>query len=873
MTEINLKKPIHLEDVPNIARYLAPKDYQQLIPPGYEELMGSELNEDNPDKPFIKLILKKAEMSGANIIEIPLAYFNGQLAEVEVPLFLLEKSTVKTGVDYFGKDNNLILNMNQLLYATIQHRLADYTRVIGTSDRKVYVSLLRTDIRALRNFIQFEKPNTYNAKKKVENIYTVLPYKVHKYNSEMKIGELIKNTNISEKDWKQIYKDIGQYLQFTSESSMQESNKIVLNPEKKGLFKAPGLSLAKDGSCFTCIFPEAQNIPARNKTHVLTNGFELDQGDLSYIQQNNHFEKGVITSLDSTRKAVIVFHSMDKESLRFVAGELEVSSRIAKSLIVEVDKSDFDFDQETNIAVEVGKTYYPNFQPFSLGKDINGKSFDLYQLKEIEILSIVPNSMAGSFRITMRTTRFAGNARIVSKTGLKGVTKVKPDSGFIAFAPKENIINSLENKELSTYLSKKEYNTYRTIPAEEFKGWKKKRVDIVTGMNAVKAGENTIVLAQACLAVDMGYYKPSLKGPNKEYENVLNSLDPKEIQAAADSLPEFVYINENGLPVKCFVGLVDIIYTELGSTYAKFKPQSFSFEAGWVIKQNHPELYKHIFQNYLETDKTYVALELYKILQDPKGLLRKDENLPRYNVAQIRKNMFDVKEDMFRQFNTLFRSRSKLLSPEWNPKGFYIDLTKEKGPLIRIPSAQTLNFFVGSLPNGEYSYGEILFNISKILMAILGRHDGNMNIESKTVNFNSNLHWIFTNNPDNNRSMLYDAYMKNIKGLVYSSETSHRMLTQSFIKPLIPGTSLKQVVDCLVPDNVIVYLNPHLYKKMLYQSGYERIADPDQPFLQLLQEASNLQTNELRLQFKDVVQEHLDDVPSSILNRNPFLTC
>ncbi len=871
----NLKKPIRVEDVPSIPRYLQPSDFQLLIPQGYEEFMEVELNEINPEKPSIILRIKKAEMATANTIEIPLAYFNGEMAEVEVPLFLLETSTVKTGVDYFGKDNHLILNMNQLIYLTIQHRLADYARIIGKSDRKIYVALLRSDLRALRNFIQFEKPNTHNAKKKVENIYSILPYKVHKYSSDIIIGENFKFNNLSEKDWKRIYKDIGKYLQFTSESSMQESNKVVLNPLIKSLYKAPGYSLAKDGTCFTSIFPPAQNVPARNKTHVLTNGCELDKADRSYIQQLNHFENGVITPLDDTRKAIVVFHPMNKETLRFVAGELEVSTRIATALITEYPKFDLDFKEESDIKVKVGETYHPEFKPFSLGLDLNGEDYNVYQLKDIEILSIAPNGMAGNYRITARTTKFAGNSRIVSQSGLKGVTKVKPDNGVVAFAPKNTIMDSLDDKELAQYLSDRNYNSYRTIDPKQLKGWKKRNVDIVTGMNAVKAGSNTIALAQACLAVELGYYVPSLKGAKKEYANILNSLDPKEINDAANSLPEFVYINDDGIPSKCFVGLVDIVYTELGSTYAKFKPQSFSFEAGWVVKQNQPELFEHIFSNYLETDKNYVTLELYEILQDPQGLLRADNNLPRYNVAQIRKNMFNIKEDMFRQFNTLFKSRSKLLSQEWNPKGFYIDLTKEKGPLIRIPSAETLNFFVSVLPNGEYSYGEILFNISKIIMAILGRHDGNLSIdtENSNINFNSNLHWIFTNNPENKRSMLYDAYMKNIKGLVYSSETSHRMLIQSFIKPRIPGASLKQVVDCMVPDNVIVYLNPHLYKKMLYQSGYERIADPDQPYLPLLQEASALNTNELRLQFKEAVQQSLDDVPSGILNRNPFLTC
>lgn len=40
-------------------------------------------------------------------------------------------------------------------------------------------------------------------------------------------------------------------------------------------------------------------------------------------------------------------------------------------------------------------------------------------------------------------------------------------------------------------------------------------------MNAVKAGSNTIALAQAALAVELGYYKPSAKGVNKTIKVLL----------------------------------------------------------------------------------------------------------------------------------------------------------------------------------------------------------------------------------------------------------------------------------------------------------------------------------------------------------------
>ena len=875
----NRRKPMRVQDIPEIPRFLSLDDYEQVIPKGYEDIIETELNLINPLRPAIVLRIKKAEMRGNSTVEIPQAYFNSLAAEVEVCDFIFETSTVKTGVDYFGADSYLRKNRNEVLYYVLQHRFASYARILSEGEnRRLYVSLLKTDIKRLKDFIQFETPRTYNAVSKVEHTFAIIPYRVHKYTSDQVVGERLGYVSISEQDWKAIYKDLGKYLQPTSESSMQKNNKITLNtPDVNGVFRpiyrAPGYSLAKDGSCFTTIFPEAQNIPARLKTHILSNGYELQDFQPTCFQQDYVFAQGQMTPLDKcTRKAIVVFHSMNEQTLRFVAGELEVSPRIAKALVVDIKKFDLEFSSEEDILIKVGETYYPKFKPFNIGKDIDGDDYTLYGLKEFEVLSITPNGNAGSFRITLRLVKFSGNARIISKTGLKGVTKVKSDIGFIALAPKETGFDSIKDKVLSEYLASKDYNSWTTVKSEELDGWKKHKVDIVAGMNAVKAGSNTIVLAQAALAVEMGYYKPQPKGANKNYHGIIDTLDVQEVQDAADSLPEFVYINESGLPVKCFVGLVNIMYTELGSTYAEFKPQSFSFEAGYVIKQNNEVLYQHIFDNYVEKDKSSVALELYKILNDPTCLLNEDDDLPYYTVSEIRKGMFNVKNDLFRERNSLYRSSSKLLS-SWNEKGFIIDLSKEGGPLIRIPSAETLSFFVTQMPNGEFSYGEILTNITRILMSILGRTEDNLDNmpNANPSSFRPNLTWIFNKDRTSTRQSQYDLYMKNIRGIIYSSESASQMIVQSFIKPKIPGVSLKQVVDCLVPNDVVVILDNYLYRKILRQSGYLHLIDKDEPYMDILKEAASYDTNELRMEHREEVQSVLDESPLGFLNRNPFL--
>ena len=888
ITSANRKRPIKVEELPNIPRYLKDDQLHLLLPLGYDDIVSCYVDDTILTNKKLILKFKNAEFKGNDEVVINKSLYNSLEADVETPMFLLETSTLKTGKRYFDKthkDNKQILNVNQILYLIIQHRLALFARKLAERpDRKIYVSLLRTDInKRLSKFIEWVKPNTHNALTKIENTYAIITNRVHEYGSEKCIGDYLDNNGITEYYWRLIFKDISNYLLPTSETSMSKSNKVTLSASSSVLFRAPGYYYNQANSCFDTIFPSKQNVPARFKTHILSNAVTLQKPQLSNFQQLCHFDNGIVSSLDNTtRQAVVVFHPMDLKSKRFICGESEASSSIAKTEVIVTESFNLDFSVNAeDVYIEQGKTYTPNGEPFVLGLDLDGNEHVLKEYRSIEILELEPNATAGTYYLKVKGVKWAGNARLVSYSGFKGVTKIRPDNGFIVFAPKdrnnkqltfEEHLSKRKNGEasLGRYIDNKQYDSFTTINTDDLKGCQKLSVDIVTGMNAIKAGENTIVLGQAALAVKLGFYTPTPKGRNGEYKNILNTRDVNEIQAAADSLPPFVYVDANGNAVKCHIGLIDVMYTELGSTYAKFKPQSFSFEAGWVIKQNHPELYDHIFSTYLETDKVEISKELFKILKDENGALRADEQLPIYSIEAIRKKMFNINEDLFRVRTSSFKSRSRLLDEEWN-KGFYIDLTKHKGPLIRVPSAKTLNYFINLLPSGEYSYHEILFSISKIILAILGRTEQNMDMNIKDPN--PNLYWIFNKTKDSDRTSLYSAYLSNVKGVLYSSPSMSHMFVQSFIKPRIPGFSLKQVVDSLVPNDVILVTNKHLYNRALKQSGFTHIFNPSAEVnhVDVLKLCSEVRDNSSRQSCKELLTEALNDVPLGIFMRNPML--
>ena len=904
INHVNRRRPLKVEEVPNIPRYLKEEELHLLIPTGYDDIVKFEIDKSISDVTNVLLRIQQPEFSGNDTVVIRKTLWNSLESGVEVPMFLMETSTNKVGKDYFGKDKKQILNINQLIYLVLQHRFADYARRIAIKpDTRIYTGLLKSDIKRIAEYIEYVCPNTYNAQKKIEHTYAIIPYRVHEYNIDMVIGNKLNNISLIEAQWKNIFFDIGHYVQPTSETSMSKSNKVTLNVDGTSIFRAPGYHYDAKNKCYLSLFPQKQNIPARYKTHILGNAINLAKPEQSYLQQECYFENGVITPLSNTYKqAVVVFHDMDDKTLKFVCGETYVTSNIPRTLVIEEKSLNIEFkpdeDDKSYINIEQGKIYDCDFNDFCIGTKVDNEDLIYKECKSIEVitLEVTPSN---THYVRLRIIAYAGNARLISHSGFKGVTVTVKDNGFIAFANKNSdgtsksfsehfdqlnikkakhisgkrssknntvepssVFNDLIN--IGHYLDSKDYDNCTVIKEDELNGLKKLKVDMVTGMNAVKANSNTIVLAQAQLAVKLGYYKPSPKGPDGEYENILNTKDIKEIQDAADSLPDFVYINGEGIATKCHIGLVNIMFTELGKTYANFKPQSFSFEAGWTIKKNHPELYKHIFNTYLEHNKVNVVKELYKILKDERGVLRKEEHLPLYDSDIIRKDMFDIKEDLFRTQTSNFPSQSKLLDKNWN-KGFYIDLTKYSGPLIRIPSAQTLSFFVNKLPSNEYSYDTILLDISKIILAILGRDEKNMEMNIPSFNLRPNFHWIWNRTANTNRQSQYEKYLDTVEKILYSG----RMLVQSLIKPKIPGVSLKQTVEVTLPDDVVVVTNHKLYYQICKQAGFNHVLDDSN--METLKACSELNQEDSLSSVKSILNDILNDVPKAMMMRQPYL--
>lgn len=591
----------------------------------------------------------------------------------------------------------------QVLYLLLAHRFKQFASLKNGTP---YLGLIAQDMENLNKWNTYNTPNTYNKRKRIENSFAIIQYE--------RLADLTKdlpavlfNAPTPSKFPKN--------LSLSSVGAAERSNVVTLHSGQGQMFRAPAYRETEKG--FYCIFKSGQNVPARMQSHVINDTYELASPGHSLIQQDNVLTPNGIVPKDNTlRPTIVVFHPFE-EGDRFIAGEGEASEEFTSTL---VRVSSYIEEHFASVA-EVG-TYKGDTQ---IGTTLLGEPVVLRGYKEVEIIDIIPVGQAK--RVVYEGIREAGNARMISNTGLKCVTKTVKDTGTVTFEG----LGSIE-------------------------------VDLVIGMNSNKGKSNAIVLAQACLAVQLGLYTPKKNG-------LLNSLDEEEINTAASKLPPFTYSTGENV----YVGLVYMQFTELCSTYTAMREQAFAFEAGRVIHDNSPELYQYIWDNYLEEDKIAAAKELFSIYTEAHA------PLPSYDAEEARKVF--TRNHLVLNTVQQFPSDSILLDEEWNKNGFYVCG-------IRIPSAASLSLFSGMLKTGETIYHVNLVNASKIILEVLTKGK----VSEYTL----------------------EKYKKGIKDTLYSSQR----LVQSFIKPKIPGIGMKQITEALLPPNTVLITNDRIYNKLKAES-------------------------------------------------------
>lgn len=774
------------------------------------------------------------------------------------------------------KNKEFTLNQNQVLYLMLLYRFEQFRPM-----ERPFLNLITQDINSIVRYIRYSLPSAYNDRVKVSKSTVVVYYDKFSRLADAFPNAFI-NGSLDEPKWKTFLST--HKLALSSVTAMQKTNTIVLKQDDSQMYRSPAYYETDTG--FYSIFKSGQNVPARFQSHVINFAYKVCNPSQSVLQQDNLIVDGKLTPKDATfRETLVVFHPFDGD--RFIAGEGEISYRMAETLI-EVSINIENCFLELN--VEKGKTYKVETKDFVLGTNLLNEEVFISDFKEFTVNSIKSTGINGSLRLNIVGFKQAGNARVVSNTGIKSVTKVVPNLGKIVFASKPEVLesNTLETFELGLQASIDAFNSndvskkqptdiellqkrYPNIDINALEQYPNASElvddntltvypDMIIGMNSTKGKSNTIVLAQACLAVKLGYYVPKEKFG---FKGLLDTLNEKEINEAAKSLPEFVYTDKFGKEVKVFVGLAYMQFTELCSTYTRFKHQSFSFESGRVLatdNEDSKKLFEHIWENYLEQDKLDAAKEFFKIYMSAStGIFDNSDNLPVYNLKEL--NEIFTTNDLVLTTVNQFPSDSLLLDEDWN-KGFFIDLSKyQNAPVIRIPSAKSLKLFSGVLKNGDTIYHTNLVNVSKIISGCLKGPEGNYRLNT-----------VYSKDKSRDTPALaFNRYIGNIMSTLFSSEDESQRLVQSFIKPKIPGVSFKQVTETLLPDDTVLFCDDKVFNRIKKQYLIDAPQSPTENDVVMMLLMKQIQeSDDIELQ-KELFEQLNNQCPYVLGIRSPSL--
>jgi len=790
-------------NVPDFEKDIFIENIQSLIPAGYSHIVQGSYS-SNTDT--FDLYFENAE-NGKKYIKIPSRIFMPSERKNIFPNFVLEVST-HTGKRFnYSKNSGYIINQNQMLYLIILHRLMQYD-----GRATIYAGLLRSDIMSLANCGEYNSYSSVNAKKKSANYISIIsPWTSvagkDKDGNEfidlvMKdpIGEFLSNddrkVSMSNKLLTAIFRDLP--IQPASESMAAENGKFVVYPHDKMFYRCAGYTSAmkqyenESFPVIRSIYGRKSNLPSRLKTHVISDCYNFSDNDacLFYEDMNES-----LSSVDKTIKnAFIIFDDMNDSTGRLLCGEIEASETFSSNVIYkdEVIRERFE-----TILIKEGEDVINSKGKFILGTNEEDEIIALYGFNTVKIISIEYTGYGNSCKIVARCSKQIGSSKALSTTGIKGMTKPKPDLGKVLVLDSQGLPILEEDGSVIGF-----------------------DIDLVVGMNSVKGKSNTIFLARAGLSSYMGISDTP----------VLHSMNEDQINKEAAKIGKCLWIQKNGDEVVkklVWFGIVQIRVNELSYMYNNVKPQKFMAESGRYLRNGgYEEVFKKIWDLGIDPDMKAIVIELQKILDDHKGFYAAPDDLPilthdhlLYGYGSDKVKMFEL-SDCQNDMQPLLPYDSKMLDEEWN-LGWYLDLRKlnKDFGLVRMPSAKLINTLTSVLPDGRMSYPMIFDYASRIVEICItikedktyGDRDLPFLVDIKSGDLTKNA-----------GQKLVPKYLDIVHGMIYKKKdfiSSHTKLIDIFMKPQVLGIGMKQMTDSIIPQGTAVILDDHAYDKLAQKTG------------------------------------------------------
>lgn len=519
--------------------------------------------------------------------------------------------------------------------------------------------LLKNDVQALLSNGVHVKPVSYNAWKKFNSRVVIL--KPHRTGPSGEIlpwicfGDCVR-PDAHKRDADELMRMICQFN--PSPAGASTPPKGILNIFTPEMERYDAIGYIETPTHFQTIFNPAKivSITERLKTHVIGDAIQVEDPDKSFLTFKNSDQANFIIN------AVVVFDEAQDETgskpFYLACGEIRAARRFCQKYVLPVNVKRIFADE---ITVEKDAILDRNAIIGKLdGKPVRIKTaFGSYR-----VLNIVKMPGEKQWKLEIQGRVQIGSARIISSTGLKGVTVPVSKLGSI------------------------------TYQGRRFK------VDLVCGPTNLKAKGNTIALAQLALQA---------KFDNTQYD--VNSMTADEINAIIQPIGKVDYVDEKGVARKVYAGVIPVQITELASETSSFNPPKILPETIMNLgRLGNKALVDALMVDGVDEKYLDCLTEIFEILYDSKNIRNLkvfEPNDPRL-IAKLKDKIIDSSTFGNKQPDEL------LLSP--HNKGFFL---KVEGRLLRMPSCDLIQKLTDQVEHtGEYRYPAFFRHAQLILLNI-----------------------------------------------------------------------------------------------------------------------------------------------------------
>lgn len=537
-------------EVPNYEQNLSVEDAVVLIETALQNL-GKDI-EVVPGPNGIAIGIYDAEDRRSEI-SIPARLFAPEAWGFAFPMYLLERSTaMRSKVDYFGSNpdfNQCIVNQNKMLFMILQQN-AEVQRSFEDNSIDFIVNSTEMDVRNLMSGCEFRIQNSYNSTLKAQHAMVVVsPFVFNNTSGTWEWRRIADNfgltdrmytlgyhigngrRQLTERDMDRLMRDLPVHP--TSESMLSTSNKLIVKPYNSALYKAAAFGYHKLPTgqiAVDTLFENKASIPSRWKTHILADAFIAHRPD-------EPLDSRMPEKDDTIKNAIVAFVPFDQDNFEFVCGEMDISREFAQNMQKRIIRRTLVKPSVTQMQMFKKPEGFDGDYEVRIGFDAEGRPVSLSGFDRIDIVDVIEHDDQG-YQVVAECWRPIGCGRLYSQTGLKGVSKVRPRM------PIATITNKQTGEEIQ-------------LP-----------VDIMAGMNSVKAKHNTIRHAMACLAAKLEWHTDrKIDGLNEGMVNNLSEI----VGLSRMTMPD-------GTTRDVIIGLVQVAQNESAYMFSEEKLQKMSPE-------------------------------------------------------------------------------------------------------------------------------------------------------------------------------------------------------------------------------------------------------------------------------------------------------